>query len=206
MGELRRNLVELPRLAKAVREPMQQIIHRVNWVTFHDYQAGLSSWGCRWKALSHDGYDVRHSRQVDYGNVEYSCLLTCFTLIDPVFAVQLEWLCEYWPSLNPLDSAHHTDHGYEMQGDLIEIFMAALRCDALFETCELEHLPELFVKLCKLCQIIQYFDACLVTGYLKFSERRIRDLRFLSDHPFARMWQCHHLRGHCLAALCSLPF
>jgi len=156
--------------------------------------------------LSHDGYDVRHSRQVDYGNVEYSCLLTCFTLIDPVFAVQLEWLCEYWPSLNPLDSAHHTDHGYEMQGDLIEIFMAALRCDALFETCELEHLPELFVKLCKLCQIIQYFDACLVTGYLKFSERRIRDLRFLSDHPFARMWQCRPLRGHCLAALGSLPF
>jgi len=41
---------------------------------------------------------------------------------------------------------------------------------------------------------------------LKFSERRIRALRFLGDHPFARMWQCHHLRGHCLAALCSLPF
>ena len=115
---------------------MRKILHRVNQVTFRDYEAGLFSWGCRWKALSQDGYDVRQNRSADYGNVEYSSLLACFTLMEPTgFAVQLEWLCMCWPSLSPLDPAHHNDHGCEMQGGLIEIAMAAFRGDALFSAC-----------------------------------------------------------------------
>ena len=144
-----------------------------------------------WKIVLHDGYDIVHGRQVDYGNKEYYVLLRCVCHLSPYCYACVKWLGRYhFGSLHP--DAALTDHACEMQGDVFEIAMAALRGHPEFAEVLPEGLPQIFVKLIFVCRTVQMLDACIRTGYVKWQGAKAPKLARLrpelADHPFVREW------------------
>ena len=86
-------------------------------------------------------------------------------------AKSLDYLIQRWPTLHPFDEEHrHTAVGIERKGDAIEICLAALRADTLFEDAIDEQLafdgltfPIVYQQLCDLCVLVQYMDASMCT-------------------------------------------
>ena len=112
---------------------LQIITCRLCWITYHDYSRGESSWNVRWKSVSRDGYHVRRNRHIDYGNLEYVAMLRFLCLIDEEIAKFVDYLTEYWPSFRVYEGPHLCSmHGVSMKGDIIEIYLAALRGDTHF--------------------------------------------------------------------------
>ena len=75
------------------------------------------------KPLSYFGYCSWHGSG-DPGNVTYVVVFSLMTTVAPNLMAQL---LKYYPSLKP---QHKSEPGREKKGDIIEILLALLRCDA----------------------------------------------------------------------------
>ena len=125
--------------------------------------------------MSHEGADVYKGRVIDYGNREYTVLVGFLHKHDKFLAQCLEWLISWWPSLDPFEPSHAcSKKGLSMKGDIIEICLAALRAHEMFKAPLATRLqadgltfPIVFRYMCDLCGLVQYMDACLLTGVLK---------------------------------------
>ena len=111
--------------------------------------------------------------------------------------------------MHPLDESHFTNRGVELKGDVVEVFLAALRGHEFFDlTPEVTRrgtsLPTLFQQLCNLCQLVQYIDAAVCTGRVKSSSMEVTMLKmdeeFQSDE-FMKAWTVESKRGYCLHAI-----
>ena len=192
LGEVRKNL--------PVLIPYLQIMTcRMCWITYHDYLRGESSWAFRWKGISTKGYHVKRNRHIDYGNLEYVAMLRFLCLIDEDVAKFLDYLIEYWPSLSVCEGPHFSSkHGVSMKGDIIEIYLAALRGDTLFHHVLQERLdadglvlPIIYQYFNEFCRLVHFLDACFVTGCMKSTGARVYRLfssPYFTSDPFVEYW------------------
>ena len=95
----------------------------------------------------------------------------------------------------PFSPALNSDHAVEMQGDIIEIVLAALRGHPEFTAVlpsGFGELPQLFTKLVYVCRTVQMLDAFLRTGLVKSQQKPVTRLARLRpdlvDHPFVQIW------------------
>ena len=136
------------------------------------------SWSTHWKPISKHGYDVIKNRTVDYGNIEYAMLLSLFVARDPWCNCCIRTMATDFSSLDP--GAQLTEHAIEMQGDVVEIWLAALRGHEFFSPILPElvalsgrQIPDLFNRCCELCRTIHLLDGFLATGWLKYKMERV---------------------------------
>ena len=213
LGMLRSSLQLLRENLTRLLPYLKIILERVCAITYDDYRQGHAGWIYRWKVLSQNGYDVHKNRWVDYGNAEYASLFGFLYLHDDSLKKYLDFLITYWPSLGP---SCNSEHAYSMKGDVLEICLAALRGDQLF----VDHfkstlvrdgltLPEVSDYLVQLCRFLHLMNASLVTGRLKWNDRKVAKLSthmpFLDD-PFVQIWAAFRKtknQGICLACLFS---
>ena len=176
----------------------------------------VTSWQSRWKAVSHEGADVYKGRVIDYGNREYTVLVGFLHKHDKFLARCLEWLISWWPSLDPFEPSHAcSKKGLSMKGDIIEICLAALRAHEMFKAPLATRLqadgltfPNVLQYMCDLCGLVQYMDACILTGILKKNDERVVKLtreQPFKNSPFAQLWHHDHNKSFCLAALFEVP-
>ena len=123
------------------------------------------SWSSKFKPISHGGYDVRRSRCIDYGNWEYARILVALSFLDDSISRNLALLRSSWPSMTL--SPDLTGTGVECFGDVVEIGLAALRGHDDATEIGVQSDPELFPRLCSICQQVQLLDGTLVTGKIK---------------------------------------
>ena len=131
--------------------------------------------------MSHEGADVYKGRVIDYGNREYTVLVGFLHKHDKFLAQCLEWLISWWPSLDPFEPSHAcSKKGLSMKGGIIEICLAALRAHEMFKAPLATRLqadgltfPIVFRYMCDMCGLVQYMDACLLTGVLKKNGDRV---------------------------------
>ena len=191
-GQLRVHLKDFTVHMNELIPHIEQILGRVVQLQYTQY-AGVA-WTNHWKEVSHEGYDICGGRLTDYGNVEYDVLIGCFCRLSPHCRQCMVWLARYFPSLHP--EAALTDHACEMQGDVLEICMAAMRGHHDFsDVLPANGLPVLFNKLCSVCRAIHHLDACLRTGKLKCQGKVGIALLTnpsiwpeLASHPFVQAW------------------
>ena len=173
---------------------------RMSWITYHDYLRGESSWTFRWKDISTNGYHIRRNRLIDYGNLEYVAMLRFLCLIDEEIAKFLDYLTEYWPSLSVYEGPHLcSEHGVSMKGDIIEIYLAGLRGEPLFAQVLQEQLgadglelPTIYHYFNELCRLVQFLDACFITGRMKSTQDRVYRLfasPYFNSDPFVEKWR-----------------
>ena len=158
------------------------------------------SWSTHWKPISQQGYDVlRTNDEVphDYGNHEYCALMGCIVQWCPFCRDQMRRLGAHFACLDP--RAPLTAEAIERQADVIEICLAALRGNHELED-EIgahlartgDRLPTIFNHLVQACRTVQWLDACLRTGWLKFERRPVKMLTNLKPHlrahPFVLAW------------------
>ena len=186
------------------------------WITYHDYYYlnGKYSWDYRWKVISQKGYHVRKNRHIDYGNLEYETMLRFLYLLDEHVRNCLNYLIDYWPSLDVCKEQHlSSTHGVSMKGDIIEIYLAGLRGEPVFrDTLQVclnadgLALPTIYTYLNDLCRLVHYLNACLIDGRMKSSGKRVYRLVScpeLASHPFVQYWTDGD-KSRCLHALfCS---
>ena len=144
-------------------------------------------------------YHVRKNRHIDYGNLEYETMLRFLYLIDEHVARCLDYLIEYWPSLDVCEEPHLSSrHGVSMKGDIIEIYLAGLRGEIVFHDTLQERLdadglalPTIYHYLNDLCRLVHFLNACFLTGCMKSTGIRVYRLvsssEFESD-PFVQYW------------------
>ena len=137
-----------------------------------------SSWKTLFKDLSYQGYDVRHGRTVDYGNREMSILLWCLRQDDYINQC-LAYLSTRWPSLSS-----NAWQAWEVQGDVIEICIAAFRAHVDYRQQLMDHgytnFPELLNKMVMVCRAIHWLDGAAYTDRIKYDGAPVRDqLRML---------------------------
>ena len=164
---------QLPTLVSAVRS----ILHQMCNHSYNDYMSrGDCTWDYRWKPVSHQGSDWRRHREIDYGNVEYASILQFFYLQDRYCACCIDYLVTYWPSIDPCRMPQ-TSHGINMQGDIIENCLAALRGHADFDmtpavltrACQNASLHSVYLSVVQLCQLVQYIDVVVRIGRVRCS-------------------------------------
>ena len=153
------------------------------------------SWDYRWKSVSHAGYDMYQKRWVDYNNWTYRTLLIGLCNADDNIAKLVYVLATYWPSLDPsLPAPSKT--AIEMQGDLIEVILAALRGDANFIGVLTpllprfnKTLPQLFQDIVSLCMALHQVQGQMVTGEVAYKSARVQILKFrLDDAKWSPVW------------------
>ncbi len=191
---------------------LQIMTCRLCWITYHDYSRGESSWNFRWKSVSRDGYHVRRNRHIDYGNLEYVAMLRFLCLIDEEIAKFVDYLTEYWPSLSVYEGPHLCSmHGVSMKGDVIEIYLAALRGDTHFAQVLREQLdadglelPTIYNYFNELCRLVQFLDAAFISGCMKSTGDRVYRLcasPYFNSDPFIERWRCSEQKSLCLHVL-----
>ena len=216
-GRLRRKLSVARQQLDNVVSAFQCVLHQMCIITFTDHASSETTpgWDYRWKPTSEHGYDVGYgNRCVDYGNMEYATILQFLYLQDQYCQEYIDYLVSYWPSIHPA-SWPLSNHAVEMQGDVIEIFLAALRGhDNFTMTNELTKqnttLPKLFQQVVQLCQLVQCIDASVKTGRVKATHEVVimlnRDEDFCHDEVIAA-WNREaalHQRGYVLHALLNV--
>ena len=174
---------------------------------------GVDSFRHRWKLVSMHGYDVsKKNLKIDDGNLEYATLLQFLYYHDAWCREYIDYLVYFWPPIHPCNPCEYTD-SLNMQGDVIRICIAALRGHEDFNmsfwvsgTCPVPSLPTLYRQVCQLCQLVQYIDAAVDTGYIKATQLHVTrlqaDLEYRDD-PFIARWNSNHCnqRGCYLHAL-----
>ena len=172
-GRLRRMVNDSRHQLQSVVETFQVILQQMCCITYDDYQTSAQTpgWDYRWKPTSRLGCDVRRrDRIVDYGNMEYATILQLLYLQDSCCRERIDFISEYWHSIHPLKRPL-SDHCVEMQGDVIEVCLAALRGHPYFNmgACLAENtfLPDLYQQVLHLCRFVQFIDAAVGRGYVK---------------------------------------
>ena len=218
-GELRQKISLAHRQLNGVVDVFRCVLHQMCTVTHSDYQVlqDWPAWHYRWKRISNQGYNTRCGGlcKVDYGNMEYKIVLQFLYLQDAQCKHSINYLAHYyWPAIHPNDHSHDTNHGVSMQGDVIEICLAALSGHPDFDmTAELARqkclLPTLLSQVCQLCQLVQYVDAAVSTGWIKASKTAViklcADKEEFRDDVFMSAWLARPMeRGSCLHALLNI--
>ena len=192
---------------------LQILTCRMCWITYHDYYYlnGKYAWDYRWKVISQEGYHVRKNRHIDYGNLEYETMLRFLYLLDEHVRNCLNYLIDYWPSLDVCKEPHlSSTHGVSMKGDIIEIYLAGLRGETVFrDTLQIcldadgLTLPTIYTYLNDLCRLVHYLNACFIDGHMKSSGNHVYRLVScpeFTSHPFVKYWTNGN-KSHCLHAL-----
>ena len=68
--------------------------------------------------------------------------------------------------------------------------------------------PIVFQYMCDLCALVQYMDACILTGVLKKNGDRVAKLtreQPFKNSPFAQLWHHDHNKSFYLVALFQVP-
>ena len=182
-------------------QPFKLFLARMERTT-HKYFG--QSWDDIYKDSTFKGYDLRKNEVIDYGNEEYSALLGAFMITDPDIDYLVGRIAEFW---NSLDKFNHpeTEHAISMQGDLIELFMAACRGSLQEVVCYGTNSIPLFNKLCSVLQSIQFFDGHLRTTWIKHSKTRVtrfHKLGITGTELFTLHWANRQGRAQLIAA-CS---
>ena len=126
-------------------------------------------------------------------------MLRFLYLFDEHVRTYLDYLIHYWPSLDVCEGPHlSSPHGVSMKGDIIEIYLAGLRGEAVFRKPLKERLdkdrlalPTIYQHLINLCTFVHFLDACLITGRLKSNGNRVYRLVScpeFASHPFVQYW------------------
>ena len=214
-GMLRSKLSSARSELDSVVQTFRWILYQMCTVTHHEFMSfgQTPGWNDCWKPTSHAGYDCRFrgKQRVDYGNMEYACILQFLYLQDTYCKTCIDYLASYWPSLLPV-SWPLSPHGVEMQGDVIEVCLAALRgnpwCRMDVEVKQQNKtLPVLFQQVLSLCQLVQLIDAAFERGYIKRTGEKVikltKDEDFCEDGLIAS-WlipPAYHKHGYVLHAL-----
>ena len=196
---LTKMLADVRKSLPLVMPYLQLVTCRMCWLSNNDHLQGESSWTFRWKALSHDGYHVRKNQIIDYGNMEYVTIVRFLYLYDEYMAQCFDYLISLWPSLDVCPGPHLSSwHGVSMNGDVIEIYLAALRGERVFhdvmqERLDLDDLvlPIVYQHFNDLCKLVHFLNACLHTGCMKMTGAAVYRLtayaEFAGD-PFVQYW------------------
>ena len=189
-GMLRKQLKAFKRNVMTLIPTFEKIFSRLTALQHQKYFGTV--WADHWELVSEEGYDVKHNRPVDYGDVVYNMLLGCICRNSNYCRNCMLWFgLHHFPALRPDSSL--TLGSVEMHGDVFKICMAVLRGHVEFENdVPAVGLPKLFVKLCSLCRTVQMLDAVLRTGLLKYRNDKVTKLQRLRpdlvDHPFVQIW------------------
>ena len=158
-GSLRRRIADARSSLPDVVIVFRCVLHQICCLTYSDWQCGgYTSWDYRWKAVSREGFDILRGRLLGYGNQEYRAILQWLYLQDTECAKFIDWLADWWPELHPIDADKRKQPCLEMQGDVIEISLAALRGNRYFDL-KSSAQPTLFVQVCHSC-LAQGDPAC----------------------------------------------
>ncbi len=208
-GNLRCMLKKLPMLREMVLEHVATVLKKMVRHTIDENrrEGCYTSWDKLWKPKTQKGYDVINNKVIDYGNVEYSALLAAFCAMHDDIAHSMAELAEFWPTLvfPPMN-----DRGASMQGDVIEIVLAAFRADELFINeirahagADVVDFPSLLQALCDVCRTVHWLHAYSVSGKVKYSQVHVR--KHLGELLFADMWRDLGTRAILLEALMRSP-
>ena len=155
----------LPRFLPIIEEMLELMVQRATILSMSGWEeVGFKPW-------SHMGFDHVRGRKIDYGNVEYACIMHVLIYMSRPLIRSMNQLAQRWPSLNPRSETNET---VEKLGDIVEILMACLRGDALFEhmaTLQDAPLPALFQSFCDIMRAVQLLRARLISGHLKWADR-----------------------------------
>ena len=183
-GNLRHIIADARSSMPDVINVFRCVLHQMCCLTYSDWQCGgYTSWDYRWKAVSREGFDILRGRLLGYGNQEYRAILQWLYLQDTECAKFIDWLADWWPELHPINADQRKQPCLEMQGDVIEISLAALRGNRYFDLKSSRWLtarysqPTLFVQVCQFCRLVQFLDAAVDSGWVKGSQRRITKLQ-----------------------------
>ena len=209
LGEVRAMLRELPQLVSRVLPFLEATMRTMCEVTAADDSGdALSSWEFRWKKVSYEGFDLIKNVYIDYGNVEYSCLLGAFCLLDAGLMNHLVVLSQRWPAVNPF--THTSDDAYSMQGDVMEVALAALRANELFmprfNELLIQHaisLPEVYNAFCRICRMVQDIDCLVFSAKVKWRQAYVQKIALpeWTVLEFVAQWRDPRQRPHCLRSL-----
>ncbi len=125
----------------------------------------VPSWKDGWKELTFEGYDVyKGTREIDYGNNVYRSMTMLMMWLDGTDELYQEMhkLSIRWPAMSPFAQDSHGT--LDKQGDIFELFLAALRGNQFSQTrCFGPHdnLPALFSDAVGACQAAHNLDAYL---------------------------------------------
>ena len=111
-------------------------------------------------------------------------MLRFLYLFDEHVRYYLRYLIDYWPSLDVCAGPHlSSTHGVSMKGDIIEIYLAGLRGETVFREPLQERLdadrlalPTIYTYLNALCNLVHFLNACLITGEMKSTGKRVYKL------------------------------
>ena len=121
----------------------------------------------------------------------------------------MNWMARFFPPLHP-NLVEETENSLSMNGDVIEIVMAALRGHGDFEDAlrsfeEKTTLPTLFNDMIQLSRTVQYIGAFLRTGRVGYRQTSVQRLQLLrpdvANHTFVDQWM---LDDTIHLALCSM--
>lgn len=205
-GALKKNLalfhVRLDKLMPVIVKIVQKMCEM-------QYVFQYGHWHDHWREISKEGYDIIRETKTDYGNMEYCVIYKFLCAYSPDVEDSMTWLAEYFPTLHPNLYGYETEHSLCMKGDIIKIIMAALRGHDDFRDVLLPlniNKPKMFDELCQVAQTVQYIDAFLRTGYIKFRELHVQTLPLLlpeslDSHEFVIKWLQEHSRHLALISL-----
>ena len=202
---LKTSVQSFPIIFRSLLPVIEVVFHRMCDLHYRHHRD--EGWDRYWKGVSREGYDIIRGHILDYGNMEYTVLYKCICAWSPPCNELMLWLAQYFPSLHPT-LCNETEHSISMKGDVVEICMAALRGHPDFEGALSSfgmQLPTLFNRMNQLSRTVQYIDAFLRTGRLKFQDVCVQRLPFLlphvGNHTFVMEWMQDDTRH---LALCSL--
>ena len=128
------------------------------------------------KDMSFKGYDVRNGgfRLIDYGNFSYAVFAYMMMQLDGDVRFGFERLARFYSSLAP--DAMVTSFSTERVGDIIEVFMAALRGEPAYrdETISGASLVALNQTFLDIMRAMDEMQAYLKTGQIFSTGRRVQ--------------------------------
>ena len=102
-----------------------------------------------------------------------------------------------WPTYMDLWATNKTADHVEQLADVVEILMAALRGDPFFANVpRTRGLPELFLVLTSVCQLVHHLNGHLCTGECKCNgDPLLKMTRLLPAMAFTEKWSDYRNRG-----------
>ena len=193
VGQLAVSVRTLKSVPDKLVEAIVAILEHMILVTASDHQKlqHQPSWNYRWKPISYEGFDMYRGHVLDYGNWTYRTLLLGLCNASERIAELVKALANSWPSLDP-SATSPSAHAIEMQGDLIEIVLAALRAVDPFDDAIQPLLPrlnttfpELFDHMAGLCKGLHMVRGYMVSGFVSYQSERVLKLvgQFPQDDP-----------------------
>jgi hypothetical protein len=199
---LLRNRLETLRTDILLTMPTVELIIR-GWAARQMRYYREVAWHDHWKNISHEGYDTRSGKCLDYGNFCYSQVLNALCELSPTLSGVLRWMAlNHFGSLQPTLTRGETRHAINMKGDVIEIMMAALRGHDEFTSIQEsifrvtgQTVPQARDRFMRTMQAFHLLHAFCENGAVWYSNTRVYKFsaspEFFPDldQEFARQWR-----------------